>query len=706
MPRSPSTFLSCAAIVAALLLGSTGCGETIPADAVGPPVAAPDVEAAPRPWTSHDLRDVVDLQVARDGDGLRTLLQDEDPEIRARAALALASVQDPGAAAELTGLLSDPEPGVRLEAAFALGQIEPGNGGRALLDALAVEEEPAVRSRLLEALGKRGDEDAARSLMEGAVRAPEAKLTMALSRMGVRRVVPEGLVHALVLRLGHQDPAVREAAAYFFGRSASPELWRDHGPSLRRALDEAGPDDPAALHLLIGLGLLQEEEDMERLLSWLDAPTDWRIRTMAARALGGRPFIDAEAVVDALFHRVAEDPSHHVAFQAALSLSHGPMVTAEVEERMGEWLLRGPLDRWETQIPFAGHLTQAYQPQVVLAWARRVQGRQPWAAVRAVGFVGRFGGGEATAFLREVAGHRDVRVRAAALAALGERWLHTPLEEEEMRGIVELLAAAIRRGEPSEAIRGAVALASPAYLSVGGARLALEAARERARPEEAPTLLVALVGMLGALGQEEARPLVQEFLDHPEPRVQVAAADALRALGGSPGSDPRIPDPERTVDWTALEALGPAPRMELETDRGRIAVRLVPEQAPLTVATLAALAAAGRLDGTPFHRVVPNFVAQGGDYTLGDGTGSPGFAMRSEFTRIPFQRGVIGMASSGKDTEGSQFFLTHSAQPHLDGAYTAFGWVEEGVEVMDALQEGDRIVRLRIVAGTEGQRSP
>lgn len=84
--------------------------------------------------------------------------------------------------------------------------------------------------------------------------------------------------------------------------------------------------------------------------------------------------------------------------------------------------------------------------------------------------------------------------------------------------------------------------------------------------------------------------------------------------------------------------------------------------------------------------MVPDFVVQGGDFARGDGFGGPGFEIRSEFTRMLFDRGVVGMASAGKDTEGSQFFITHSMQPHLDGSYTAFGRVIEGMDVVDSVR--------------------
>jgi peptidylprolyl isomerase len=165
-------------------------------------------------------------------------------------------------------------------------------------------------------------------------------------------------------------------------------------------------------------------------------------------------------------------------------------------------------------------------------------------------------------------------------------------------------------------------------------------------------------------------------------------------VGSGSGADPAA------IDWGYLAGLGTDPRLILETGRGTVVVRLDPEEAPLTVQTIARLAQEGRYDGVPFHRVVPNFVVQGGDFTSRDGFGGPGFTIRSEFTLIPYRRGVIGMASAGKDTEGSQFFITHSMQPHLDGGYTSFGWVVEGMDAVDRLLVGDRIVRARIASGS------
>ena len=218
--------------------------------------------------------------------------------------------------------------------------------------------------------------------------------------------------------------------------------------------------------------------------------------------------------------------------------------------------------------------------------------------------------------------------------------------------------------------------------------------------------MIAIVESLGRIGSPQAADLLSEAARAPQPALRAAAAQALESMGlavpdpapaeSAPDATAPGDDEARRVDWAYLASLGTAPRLRLETERGDVVLRLHTEEAPLTVQTLARLAQQGKYDGVSFHRVVPNFVVQGGDFSSGDGFGGPGFTIPSEFTLVPFGRGVAGMASSGKDTEGSQFFITHSPQPHLDGAYTAFGWVVEGMDVVDRLMVGDRIVRASV----------
>jgi cyclophilin family peptidyl-prolyl cis-trans isomerase/HEAT repeat protein len=140
-------------------------------------------------------------------------------------------------------------------------------------------------------------------------------------------------------------------------------------------------------------------------------------------------------------------------------------------------------------------------------------------------------------------------------------------------------------------------------------------------------------------------------------------------------------------------AAGNGPRATIYTVRGPMRLELFGLDAPITVANFLSLARSDYYRNTRFHRVVPNFVAQDGD-PRDDGNGGPGYAIRDEMNRRRYERGAVGMALSGPDTGGSQYFITHSPQPHLDGHYTVFGRVVSGFPVLDKIVQGDRIVRV------------
>ena len=129
-----------------------------------------------------------------------------------------------------------------------------------------------------------------------------------------------------------------------------------------------------------------------------------------------------------------------------------------------------------------------------------------------------------------------------------------------------------------------------------------------------------------------------------------------------------------------------------------IEIELSVLDAPQTAQNFITLARKGYFNGLQIHRVVPNFVIQDGD-PRGDGSGGPGYTIRDELNDRPFLRGTVGMALSGPDTGGSQFFITQAPAPHLDGGYTVFGWVSKGMDVVDRIQPGDVIEGVEIWDG-------
>lgn len=142
--------------------------------------------------------------------------------------------------------------------------------------------------------------------------------------------------------------------------------------------------------------------------------------------------------------------------------------------------------------------------------------------------------------------------------------------------------------------------------------------------------------------------------------------------------------PEMQIDTTKTY------KVTIETDRGAIELELYPGHAPQTVNNFVFLAGEGFYDGVIFHRVIPDFMIQGGDPT-GSGMGGPGYKFGDECVGNPLvhERGVISMANAGPNTNGSQFFITHLPQPHLNGRHTVFGKVTSGLDVVDAIQQGD-----------------
>jgi peptidyl-prolyl cis-trans isomerase B (cyclophilin B) len=135
--------------------------------------------------------------------------------------------------------------------------------------------------------------------------------------------------------------------------------------------------------------------------------------------------------------------------------------------------------------------------------------------------------------------------------------------------------------------------------------------------------------------------------------------------------------------------------LSMETNRGTIEIELFPQHAPKTVNNFVFLTQEGYYDGISFHRVINNFMVQGGDPT-GSGRGGPGYKFEDETAGNPLvhETGVLSMANAGPNTNGSQFFITHSPQPHLDGKHTVFGKVTSSMDVVNAIQQGDEMTKV------------
>jgi peptidylprolyl isomerase len=392
-----------------------------------------------------------------------------------------------------------------------------------------------------------------------------------------------------------------------------------------------------------------------------------------------------------------DDPRVHVAVEAARALSAEDSLDPDVETELGKRVMTRPRP-WQISVELLPAIAKAGHSRLVLLWLLWLDGNPPRdvtayaAGLRAL----RSGDGQpAYLVLQHAATRSDTRIATAALEALAEWWTRgVRTEELTPDRYFAVVERGIRRGDVATVATAAPVLADSAFRPLGSVALLEEVYAGLSAPADVEAM-VAVLEALGKAGDPTARPLLDEALRSPSPTVRRAAAAALEELTGQTVAEPPgSPETVRPIDWEYLRARGARPVLRLDTTRGAIELELDPESAPQTVETVLRLAEEGKYDGVEFHRVVPNFVIQGGDVERADGWGGPGFAIRSEFARIPFDGGTVGMASAGKDTEGSQYFVTHSMQPHLDGRYTAFGRVTVGMNIVDAILVGDLVRRV------------
>lgn len=228
---------------------------------------------------------------------------------------------------------------------------------------------------------------------------------------------------------------------------------------------------------------------------------------------------------------------------------------------------------------------------------------------------------------------------------------------------------------------------------------ALIAALRQSQNDTANDAKLAILTAISKHKKPEAIEAVKSALADQDHLVRRHAVDLLKQMGVGDFSD-RIGIVQTGHDKLFYQRVAARQNKKItatiHTAKGQIKIELFPQDAPITVDSFITLARKGYFNNLTFHRVVPNFVIQGGD-PRGDGEGGPGYQIRCEINTRPYTRGAVGMALSGKDTGGSQFFITHSPQPHLDGGYTVFGQVTSGMEVVDRIARGDLIKRVEIV---------
>ena len=690
---------------------------------------------------------------------LENLLLSPDAQIRARAALAVGRIGDERSIPALADLLDKDSDTVREMAAFAVGEIESAKGADIILKTLENEKNSAaVRARSLEAAGKIGaaiataDKKKSDELGEAILEAIEFERSQAKPD---KQLILLGLTAILRTR-----PAKGDFIASKFLTSPDAQIRADAANTLARlraksynealrAMLLADDDAAARANAARVLGIAEDKTALTLLIKSAAEDGDSRVRVSAIRSLGSLK--DKKAVVPLLDYgnklldayasakvKNANPPQKNELLEIATTL--GRLLPNSNDESALEFLRNfRALDKFqspETEIAFARVAPEKYLTEfktknngyadwrIASAYAQGLSDLATLENVslklRAAETLTSYAGGMVTGvktayqgemtkalpdliralaafkpdnldeILRSMFENPDIFVRAATAEIIGER----PLTEENFKALERAFVKALLADNDY----------NDAQLAIMDALFKLD------RQKSTGNLLVALNSKDYIVRKKAFELLRTKDLEKDSPGIptmlEVASGKGQeRVLPYGYGS--RLGQIlNAQADYTrAVSRKNGQVKAVVTTEKGAFTIDFFPEDAPLAVDNFVKLARAGYYNNVSIHRVVPNFVMQDGD-PRGDGNGGPGWQIRCEINRIPYERGAVGMALSGKDTGGSQWFVTHSQQPHLDGGYTVFGRVNESdMKIVDSLARGDKILSVKIVEGNLPQRT-
>ena len=675
---------------------------------------------------------------------LATSMFDRDARVRRRTALAAGRIGDERAVSPLLVLLqNDINPEVRAMAAFALGEIESPTGIEALLAALQhAGQVSEVRARVIEALGKIGaalpptDEAHARAVGDAITGALNSEAALGAKRD--REIVLMGLTAALRAHptnagatvskfLSDPDARVRADAENTLARLRAVE-----GAEQLRSLLVNDPDAVVRANAARALGAAADQASLDALVARITQDGDERVRVSAVRALGaladGRatgPLLDRAAALFASYRTakaggVAHPQEVNELLEIATALSR--ILTGSWDARAVNWLreFREAEEREspDVEIALARIAPALYVREKPFDKISDAQTRaalfKDWKEVSSLAQ----GLGEISGIKTEAAGNSAVNLQVDAQMILRAMLDDAALPQLAAPDVLRAFAA-FKTNDASEVLRkhlksADVIMSATAAELLGD--LPPEETSTRALAESLPaamhaTMNDATLSILDALAKQKtasANEAIKTALDSADHLVRRRAVALLKANGAGDFSQRigTVQTLNTTEDYQrALARAGKHVRATVTLDKGSFVIELLADDAPLTVDNFVKLAQKGYFNGITFHRVVPNFVIQGGD-PRGDGNGGPGYQIRCEINEVPYDTGAVGMALSGKDTGGSQWFVTHSPQPHLDGGYTVFGRVVSGMDVVSRIARGDIIRRISVTEGAAAASKP
>jgi HEAT repeat protein/cyclophilin family peptidyl-prolyl cis-trans isomerase len=633
---------------------------------------------------------------------LTKLLSDSEARIRRRAALAIGHVGLAEGVTPLLPLLSDPDPEVRQMVAFALGLLGDSRARDPLVAALA-DPSPLVQGSAAEALGLIGDVAAADAVGKLAAQIVQSGALATPPDEGdeARQDTPAAACRLAIYALVRLKAYPQLAAAVLDGNGQPRVRWWPVAFALQRLEDKralpalltlAREADPYTRAFAVkGLAALKDRAALPVLAPLLSGG-ERNVLIETVRALGRIGDPASATPLLKIIGDAAADPQVRLEAVSAIGSLHAPEV--------GDALLDVLADPSPPVRGAALRSLAAFDAENFIFVLSGLDPDPHWSVRAALATVlGTLPLDNALPRLEALMNDSDQRVIPSVIASLVK--LKTP-------SAPALLIDKLKADDP--VVRAAAADGLGELKPANGAAALAEAYRfgQRDAMYNARAAALAAITKYGAAA---ATPVLRAAFADKDWAVRVRAVRLLKQLDAAAGADADAQI--RPAPTTVAADVYAAPRLVspsvstqayLDTDRGTIQIELAVIDAPLTVENFITLARKGYFNGLSVHRVVPDFVVQDGD-PRGDGEGGPGYSIRDELNERPYLRGTVGMAlDPWPDTGGSQYFIVHSPQPHLDAKYTVFGRVIAGMDVVDKIQQGDVIRFVRIWDGVSMTR--
>lgn len=627
-------------------------------------------------YTDPEIQKIFDAQDKQELSTLYSYFGHKDPAYRYLSVLAFASIKNESSSDSLLAMLNDPIMEVRAAAAYALGQSGNGKITDRLIAAFSgkdtLEVDNIFNANILEAVGKLGNDVDLKALATiKTYRSTDTLLLLgqakAIYQLSLRNIVSDEGTSRMVdlLYLPSTAPNVKLIAANYLGRAKDINLSLFKVRLTEIFGKESDPD--ISMVLATAFGKTKDVDFLPSLKAKLLSEQDYRVKCNIIRAMGSFPYLDVkETVMEHL-----KNENIHIATTAANVILKNGVVEDVLEYQQFD----NDSIPWQVRAKMNGAVlahTALYYTKAKIAFSQNIQ--------------------------KNLQNNTNVYAKAAYIDALSRDpfnyLLLTQMYDEQKEQITKIAC-----------IEGlGNILRNPLFFKAFGNGFGRVKAEILHKLEEAITSGdVGQIAVASGILKDESLQW-KEWVREPAfmsdalakltlPRDIESYNELKSCISYFEGKtfEPEKPAYNHPIDWTLMQTIGDSSIAAIKTTQGLIRVQLFKNVAPATVANFVALVNDKYYNGKVFHRVVPNFVIQTG-CPRGDGYGSQDYTIRSELPQEYYdQEGYIGMASAGNHTESTQWFITHSPALHLNGNYTLFGKVVEGMDVVHKIQIGDKI---------------